>query len=149
MKSDKYFLKIAIAESAQSSCVSRRVGAIVVNGGKILSRGFNDTHSRSITCGKGGCFRCLLRFEGKLASGESRSNCLCAHAEVYTLQITDTDFSQSENVSMYISIPPCEECARAIHKAGISRVIYEKPDHNGSGIEYLKRHAIDAIGLEL
>lgn len=146
MNDDSYFLAIAQEKALESSCLSRKVGAVVVVRGKILATGYNETSKGQMLCGKGGCNRCIMRVRGEIPSGAMRSDCMCVHAEVNAINgLNDLPI---EGADMYINMPPCEECAQAIHEAGISRVIYPKPSHDGRGIAYLKQHHIALVGLD-
>ena len=147
MDDDRYFLAIAQEKALESSCLSKKVGAVVVVKGKILASGHNEISKGQMSCGEGGCNRCIMRARGEIPSGAMRSDCICVHAEINAINsLTDLLI---EAAAMYISIPPCEECARAIHKAGFSRVAYPKPSHDGRGIAYLKQHHITLVGLDI
>ena len=43
MLTDRNFIKIAQEISEASQCVSKKVGAIIVNKGRLLSSGYNGT----------------------------------------------------------------------------------------------------------
>ncbi|MEP7166442.1 MAG: deaminase [Candidatus Woesebacteria bacterium] len=142
--SDSKFLKIAEDESKKSTCLSKKVGAVICLNEEILSSGHNDTFS-DLKCGEGGCVRCKQRFLGILASGEKRRECKCLHAEFIAIRNASTHDIDLTGASMYVSIPPCKECAIAIHQARMKRVISKKPSHIGKGIEILKRMNIDVL----
>jgi len=54
------------------------------------------------------------------------------------------------NCTMYITIPPCSDCAKAIIQAGITKVIYKDPPNPSSALDY--EHArllLKEAGVEL
>lgn len=146
MNDDRYFLAIAQEKALESSCLSRKVGAVLVVRGRILASGYNETPKGQMLCGEGGCNRCIMRIRGEIPSGAMRSDCICVHAEINA--INNLNDLPIKDVEMYISIPPCKECARAIHRTGVSRIVYPKPSHDGRGIAYLRQHHITLVSLD-
>lgn len=143
---DDNFLEEANKEALNSSCLSRCVGAIILVEKKIVARGFNETDKLS-KCGDGGCERCQLRARGIIKTGEKREQCVCVHAEINAIRNLEDDRYINKKMEMFVTIPPCEECGKAIVRAGISRVFYPKPKHSGKGIMYLWQMGIEAEGM--
>lgn len=52
-------MAMAYAESLRSSCSKRKVGAVIVKNGRVISTGYNEVPPRSKPCSKahGGCYR--------------------------------------------------------------------------------------------
>jgi len=55
---DEYYMGIARAVGARSTCIRRRVGALVVVEKAIISTGYNGTPMGVANCSDGGCPRC-------------------------------------------------------------------------------------------
>ena len=58
------------------------------------------------------------------------------HAEINAL--IKCDYNTSKDKKMYLTLSPCEVCAKAIINAGIKEVIYSRRYHCGSGIDILE-----------
>ena len=77
---DEYFLEIAALVAQRSTCLRRKVGALVVKDRRILATGYNGTPSGIKHCSQVGCLRDKL----KIPSGERHELCLPAGEEVFT-----------------------------------------------------------------
>ena len=49
---------------------------------------------------------------------------------------------------MYVSLFPCNECAKAIIQAGIRTVIYADDKYNGTDMNTASKMLFDAAGIE-
>ena len=74
---DEYFMKMAYLASERSSCIRRKVGAVAVNGNRILATGYNGVPSGFAHCDKVGCLRQML----DIPSGHRHEFCRGLHAE--------------------------------------------------------------------
>jgi dCMP deaminase len=118
---DTYYLGIAIAVSARADCTRRQVGAIVVQGDRIVSTGYNGAPSGQPGClTAGACPRGRLSYD-QLPADASYSNCIAVHAEANAL--LRASWADLRGASLYITDSPCHECSRLISAAGIARVI--------------------------
>lgn len=92
----------AIAAATESKCRKRKVGAVIVKDGCIISSGCNH-HPAGEPC-------------------EDSANTTVdavVHAEVAALQT----FADLTDATMYVTHPPCDDCASAIEKAKLKEVI--------------------------
>jgi len=62
------------------------------------------------------------------------------HAEINAL--IKCDYNTTKNKKMYLTLSPCEICAKAIINAGIREVIYLKKYQHGRGIDILESTGI-------
>ena len=62
------------------------------------------------------------------------------HAEINAL--IKCDYNTSKNKKMYLTLSPCDICAKAIINAGIKEVIYIEKYQQGSGIDILQNAGI-------
>lgn len=137
---DEYFLKIAGVVAERSTCIRRRVGAIIVKNKRILATGYNGAPSGLAHCGESGC----LRQKNNIPSGERQEICRGLHAEQNAIiQASQHGFSIEGSV-MYCTTQPCITCAKMIINAGIVRVIFEGdyPDNMSLGM-------LEEAGIEL
>lgn len=77
---DDYFLGIADLVSKRSTCLRRRVGAVLVKDKRMLATGYNGAPSRIAHCSEAGCIREKL----KIPSGERHELCLAPGEEILT-----------------------------------------------------------------
>jgi len=116
---DDYFLGIAVAVSLRSNCIKRKVGAVVVVGGRIVSTGYNGTPSGMTNCFDGGCERCA---DPDLPSGASYDRCVCAHAERNAIYFAARHGTAVNGGVMYSTLRPCSTCVEACVQSGITAV---------------------------
>lgn len=77
---NEYFLEVAKLVSQRSTCLRRRVGAVLVKEKKILATGYNGAPSGLKHCLETGCLREKL----KIPSGERHELCLPYDEEIFT-----------------------------------------------------------------
>lgn len=115
---DSYFMRLAELASMRSSCMKRKVGAVVVRERRVLSTGYNGTPRFVLNCNEGGCKRC----DAGAASGTSLDTCLCLHGEENALLEAGRD--RSEGAMVYVTTYPCLQCAKKMVQCGIKEVVY-------------------------
>lgn len=113
---------------AERSCDSKyKVGSVIVNSEntQVLSIGYNGDQ-------KGGSNK-----RDSTATGQSGF----IHAEINAL--IKMDYNNPCKKKMYLTLSPCEVCAKAIVNAGIEEVIYsEFYKHGQNGIRILNQAGI-------
>lgn len=72
---DDFFMKLAYNYAEQSTCTRRKVGAVIVRDGRILSAGYNGAPSGITHCTKETCLRTKLN----IPSGERQEMCIGGH----------------------------------------------------------------------
>lgn len=101
-----------------ADCTRRRVGAAVIKGGDVLSKGWNALPDGS--CTAGACPRGRLSPD-VLPPGSSYSgNCVALHAEVRALRAAG---ESARGATLVVSSPPCQWCAEAAEAAGVAHVL--------------------------
>ncbi|MBQ3052705.1 MAG: dCMP deaminase family protein [Clostridia bacterium] len=111
---DEYFMGIAVLSAMRSKDPSTQVGACIVNQDKrILSMGYN------------GMPRCCsddeYPWEKNDAPLDSKYLYVC-HAELNA--ILNCAVGSVRGCTVYTTLFPCNECAKAIIQSGISEVVY-------------------------
>ena len=74
---DSYFMEIAEVVSKRSTCLRRKVGAVLVKDRQILATGYNGTPKGLPHCEQVGCLREKLH----VPSGQNHELCRGIHAE--------------------------------------------------------------------
>ena len=123
---DEYFMRMAVLAASRSTCLRRRVGAVIVKDRMVLSTGYNDTPRGLPNCGDGGCARCA----SDAPSGTGLDTCLCIHAEQNCVVQAAYHGVSVAGATIYTTHQPCLTCAKLIVNAGIRRIVYsgEYPD---------------------
>ena len=116
---DVYFLSIAGLVSKRSTCLRRRVGAVLVKQKRILSTGYNGAPSNIKHCSKTGCMREKL----KIPSGRRHELCRGLHAEQNALLQAALHGVSAEGAKMYATTQPCIICAKMLINAGIREIV--------------------------
>jgi len=117
---DEYFMEIAQVVAKRSSCIKRRIGAVIVRDKQILSTGYNGTPRGITNCNEGGCPRCNSFVE----SGKNLEECFCSHAEENAIVQAAYNGISVKGGSIYTTFSPCLYCARMIINSGIKEVVY-------------------------
>ncbi len=119
---DEYFIDITHLVAKRSTCLRRRVGAILVKDKKILATGYNGAPSRLEHCLDIGCHREKL----KIPSGERHELCRGLHAEQNAIIQAAYHGVEIRGATLYCTNHPCIICSKMIINSGIEKIIYEE-----------------------
>jgi dCMP deaminase len=133
---DEYFLSLAAAASSRSTCVRRKVGAVIVRDRHIVSTGYNGGPSGYPHCDEGGC----PRADTETPMGTGYDSCVAIHAEANALLFCGPQ--DRENATIYCTDLPCFGCAKLISNSGISEVVASRGLYDGW--ESVRRFLLDA-----
>ncbi|HEY3375674.1 MAG TPA: cytidine/deoxycytidylate deaminase family protein [Candidatus Aquicultor sp.] len=117
---DEYFMNIARQVSERSTCIRRKIGAVVVRDKRILTTGYNGAPSGIRHCYDVGC----LRQERGIASGERHELCRGLHAEQNAIIQAALYGVAVRGGSIYCTHQPCSLCAKMLINAGILEILY-------------------------
>jgi len=128
---DEYFMEAASLVSQRSTCLRRRVGAVLVKNRRILATGYNGAPSGVSHCEVAGCLREKL----SVPSGQRHELCRGLHAEQNVLLQAALHGVSVEGSVLYVTCVPCSICAKMIINAGIREVVYGEsyPDDMAKG----------------
>jgi len=117
---DEYFMEMAYVVAKRSTCLRRKVGAILVKEKHILSTGYNGAPKGLKHCSETGC----LRQDQNIPSGERHELCRGLHAEQNAI-IQAAVFGVSIKGSvLYCTNTPCVVCVKMLINAGVTEIIY-------------------------
>ena len=139
---DQYYLAIAYAVSARSSCLRRHYGCVIVNNDEIIAAGYNGAPRGEEDCyERDECYKSAHPepFDpGAAVHGSKYGSCVAVHAEQNaiisaprekligaTLYLVSRPGPLSEALDPDPDPRPCNICDRMIRNAGIARVITE------------------------
>ncbi|MBD5529659.1 MAG: hypothetical protein HDR02_14845 [Lachnospiraceae bacterium] len=136
----KYFMKMACEAAKMSTCLKRKVGAVIVRADSVIAQGANGGEREYLNCltmELGGiCYwkkmayvlarREQTDFEEErfqTIKKEARTLCLSTCAERRAIyQVLNRE--KLQNASIYCTTYPCPTCAKMIRLAGIKQVCY-------------------------
>ncbi len=132
---DEYFLRIAELVSSRSTCLRRRVGAVIVKDKRILSTGYNGAPSMIEHCAAAECIREKL----KIPSGERHELCRGLHGEQNAFLQAALHGTSLKDSVLYSTTQPCIICAKMIINAGIKEVVIRGDYPDKMAKEFLRK----------
>ncbi len=117
---DSYFMQITRLVATRSTCLRRKVGAIIVMDKRILATGYNGAPRNLPHCSETGC----LREKFNVPSGERHELCRGIHAEQNAIIQAATHGISIKNSVLYSTHYPCSICIKMIINSGIKKVYY-------------------------
>ncbi|MFD0586703.1 deoxycytidylate deaminase [Paenibacillus sp. GCM10027627] len=144
---DTYFMDIAYMVSTRSRCPRRHVGAVLVQGKKLLGTAYNGAPMGVQDCLEAGCM-ISEEVEVKLVNGEEqvlkKQRCIrTIHAEQNLLLFTDR--TDREGSVVYVTDQPCWTCANMLANSGVKEIVF----HRGYPKDNEKVRALMAhLGIE-
>lgn len=132
-KYDETMLATAKLFGELSYCVKAKVGAVIAKDGRILATGYNGTVSGHDNC-------CEIEIDGVL-----KTSPFTVHAEQNVLSYCAKNGIPTDGATMYITLSPCQLCAKLIVQAGIKRVVFLDLYKDTSGLKFLKDCNIEIL----
>lgn len=125
---DTYFMDIAYMASTRSQCPRRQVGAVLVQGKKLLGSAYNGAPMGIPDCSEAGCMLVeeyeLKRVEGVEEMVKKQRCIRTIHAEQNLLLFTDR--RDREGSTVYVTDQPCWTCANMLANSGIVEIVYHR-----------------------
>ncbi|MCJ7647500.1 MAG: dCMP deaminase family protein [Candidatus Lokiarchaeota archaeon] len=113
-------MKIAEVVSLRSTCIKRKVGAVLIKDSHILSTGYNGAPTGFNHCTPETCIR------KNLEPGNQPELCRGVHAEINCIiQAAIHGTSIKGETTLYSTTFPCMSCLKLIINAGINRLVYK------------------------
>ena len=135
---DEYFMGVAQLAAMRSKDPNSQVGACIVSrDNKILSIGYNGFPR--------GCSDDVFPWERE---GEALRTkyFYVVHAELNAILNSPRSVS---GCTIYVSLFPCNECAKAIIQSGIKRIVYESDKYADTDGTKASKAMLEAAGVEL
>ena len=118
----EYYMNIAIQVSLRSTCIRRKVGAIIVKDNRILSTGYNGAPSGLPNCCDD-CKRCY-RSAHNIPSGQMLDMCYAVHAEQNAILNAMKTGEDLRGASLYVNTYPCATCMKLTLQVGIRNIYF-------------------------
>jgi dCMP deaminase len=141
---DEYFMTIAEDVSRRSTCLRRRVGAILVVDRRLLATGYNGAPSGVPHCAESGC----LRERMAVPSGERQELCRGLHAEQNAIIQAAKHGVRIDGATLYTTLHPCSMCAKMAINAGVRRIVCREdyPDDLGKSLLQVGQVRLEVFG---
>lgn len=133
---DEYFMGIAMLSAMRSKDPNSQVGACIVRDNKILSLGYNGMPI--------GCDDDIMPWGREGNELETKYMYVC-HSELNAILNAGKDLHGS---TMYVTLFPCNECAKAIIQSGIKRIVYLDDKYRDANNNVAARHMFKITGVE-
>ena len=136
---DEYFMGVAFLSSMRSKDPNTQVGACIVNpDNKILSVGYNGMPT--------GCSDDDFPWNRVEKDPVLNKYFYTTHSELNA--ILNYRGGSLEGSKMYVTLFPCNECAKAIIQAGIKKVIFADNKYDNTPSVVASKKMFDAAGIE-
>lgn len=119
---DEYFMEMAQLVSSRSTCMRRRVGAVIVKEKRVLSTGYNGSPKGTKHCEELGCIRVKMN----VPSGTRHELCRGVHAEQNAVTQAAYFGVSVDGATIYTTTYPCSMCAKILINAGIKEIVYSE-----------------------
>jgi len=134
---DEYFMGVAVLSGMRSKDPGSQVGACIVSeDNKILSMGYNGFPI--------GCSDDEFPWSRK-GDPEDTKYLYVTHSELNA--ILNYRGGSLEGAKLYVSLFPCNECAKAIIQAGIKAIVYDCDKYSDTPAVLASKRMLDAAGV--
>jgi dCMP deaminase len=113
-------MSIAKLVTTRSTCLRRKVGAVLVKDKRILATGYNGAPTGITHCKDTGCLREKL----KVKSGERHELCRGLHAEQNVIIQAAYYGVTTKGTTLYSTHMPCIICSKMLINAGVEKIVY-------------------------
>lgn len=130
---DKAYLRMALTWAGLSHCTRKKVGAIIVKDGMIISDGYNGTPAG---------------FDNCCENDQGETHWFVLHAEANAILKVAKSTNNCIGATLYLTLSPCPDCSKLVLQAGIRRVVYMKSYKDTRGLDFLINAGLEVIQIE-
>jgi dCMP deaminase len=134
LKYDIAYLKMAKEWSELSHCERKKVGALIVKNGMIISDGYNGTPSGYDNC----CENENWETHWYTIHAESNAILKCARWG-----------HSCDGATLYLTHSPCKDCSKSVLQSGIRRVVYIEDYKDLEGVNFLTNSGIQVEKISI
>ncbi len=135
---DEYFMGLAHLSALRSKDPNTQVGACIIDQDKkVVSIGYNGMPR--------GCNDENYPWEREGGFLDTKY-AYVVHAELNAILNSPRPVS---NCTLYVSLFPCNECAKAIIQSGIKKIVYESDKYDGTDGNIASKKMLREAGIEL
>ncbi|MBQ1306775.1 MAG: dCMP deaminase family protein [Erysipelotrichaceae bacterium] len=135
---DEYFMGLAHLSALRSKDPNTQVGACIVDAdNKVVSIGYNGMPR--------GCSDNEFPWEREGGFLDTKY-AFVVHAELNAILNSPRPV---KDCTLYVSLFPCNECAKAIIQSGIRKIVYESDKYDGTEGNIASKKMLQKAGVEL
>jgi len=129
---DKAYLRMATTWAELSHCQRKRVGAIIVRDGMIISDGYNGTPAG---------------FDNCCENDQGETHWYVLHAEANAILKVAHSTNNCQNATLYLTLSPCRDCSKLVLQAGIKKVVYINEYKDTTGVDFLRSAGVETVHI--
>lgn len=127
MKKAKAMMQTAQVWAEESYCKRNKVGAVLAKDDRVLVTGYNGT---------------IRGHENDCEDGDI-TKLTVVHAEQNVIAFAAKNGIPTEGCTMFVTLSPCDQCAKLLVQAGISEIVYMNEYRDKKGIEILRKSGVE------
>ncbi|AEA43586.1 deoxycytidylate deaminase [Fluviicola taffensis] len=132
LRYDKAYLRMAQTWAELSHCERKKVGALIVRDGRIISDGYNGTPAG---------------FENCCEDQNGNTQWYVLHAEANAILKVARSTNDCSGATLFITLSPCKDCSKLVLQAGIKRVVYMMEYKDTTGVDFLKSAGVEVVHI--
>lgn len=141
---NEYFMEISRMVATRSTCMRRKVGALLVLENRILATGYNGSPTGLRHCDEVGC----IRDRQGVDSGRDLHLCRGSHAEANLITQCAKFGIRAEGSTLYINTSPCSLCMKLLINVGVRKIYYRELYNDYLALELAREAGIELIAFE-
>lgn len=135
---DEYFMGVAVLSAMRSKDPNTQVGACIVNQKKrIVGIGYNGFPY--------GCDDDTFPWDNKAEGFLNNKYPYVVHAEPNAILNATCSL---EGCTLYVTLFPCNECAKLVIQSGIKKIVYMDDKYSGTDSDIASKKMLDAAKIE-
>lgn len=127
---DRTYLNMAREWANLSHCTRKKVGALIVKRGMIISDGYNGTAQG-------------LDNSCEMENGETKWDVI--HGEANAILKCARHGHSCEGATLYQTHSPCKDCSKLILQSGVKRLVYVEDYKDITGLEFLRDAGVEIV----
>ncbi|MDF3029280.1 MAG: CMP/dCMP deaminase zinc-binding protein [Fluviicola sp.] len=132
LRYDKAYLRMAQTWAELSHCERKKVGALIVRDGRIISDGYNGTPAGFPNC---------------CEDQQGNTEWYVLHAEANAILKVARSTNDCSGATLFITLSPCKDCSKLVLQAGIKRVVYMMEYKDTTGVDFLKSAGVEVVHI--
>lgn len=131
---DRAYMRMALEWAKLSHCTRKKVGALIVKEGMIISDGYNGTPTG---------------FPNDCEDPNGLTHWYVLHAEANAILKVARSTNNARGATLYLTHSPCKECSKLVLQSGIQRLVYLDAYKDTDGLNLLVEGGLLVTKLEV
>ncbi len=132
LRYDKAYLRMAQTWAELSHCERKKVGALIVRDGRIISDGYSGTPAGFPNC---------------CEDQQGNTEWYVLHAEANAILKVARSTNDCSGATLFITLSPCKDCSKLVLQAGIKRVVYMMEYKDTTGVDFLRSAGVEVVHI--